>query len=122
MLLISRMPRMGDLMRSGVIEKIGVAEGALLSPGSKLFDIRVDLSAAATQDCPPVFSFRVVSRERAWVRRLDATVGDVKEVGEILLLLSTEPAEPLDGPPARSLRVATAGIMNEPGWLASDPD
>jgi hypothetical protein len=52
-----------------------------------------------------------------WVRRLSASAGEAKEVGDVLALLSTQPDEPLDGPVVRPLRVACAGILDPSGWL-----
>jgi hypothetical protein len=103
-------------MQSGMITRVDIAEGSALVMGSKLLEVRVDLSGAAPQDCPPIFYFRVVSNERGWVRRLSASVGEEKGVGEVLALVSTGPDEPLDGPPARSLRVSNAAVLPELDW------
>lgn len=118
MILSLVMPRMGELMSAGSVRKLHVAEGGEIKPGSKLVDVHVDLSAVAPQDCPPVYSFRVVSREKGWVRKLTASVGELKGTGTLLALVSTDPDEPLEGRPVRPLRVAAAGIVGEPDWLA----
>jgi hypothetical protein len=117
LLLSVKMPRMGQLMHSGRITRVTVTEGSPLKPGSKLFDVEVDLSAVAPQDCPPIFSFRMVAGERGWLRKLCAGVNDVKAVGDLLALVTTEPDEPIDGQPVRALRGANAGIMRDPNWL-----
>ena len=75
MILSLNMPRLGDPVIHGLIDKIHVSEGCRIEAGSKLFDIRVDLSAVAPQDCPPVSYFRMVSREGGWVRRLTCASG-----------------------------------------------
>jgi pyruvate/2-oxoglutarate dehydrogenase complex dihydrolipoamide acyltransferase (E2) component len=111
---------MGALMSAGTVGKLHVAEGGEIKPGSKLLDVYVDLSAVAPQDCPPVYSFRVVSREKGWVRKLTASVGEVKETGALLALLSTDPDEPLEELPVRALRTTAAGIVGEPDWLAGE--
>src|SRR5689334_10235757 len=110
------MPQMGDLMRSGIIYTVNLSEGMAISPGTKLMDVYVDLSAAAPQDCPMSFHFRAVSRERGFVRRLQMAVGESKEVGELLALISTDPDEALEVPVTRSLRITTAGIVKEADW------
>src|ERR671938_73658 len=103
------MPRMGEPMVSGEIRQLWVEEGSPLRVGSTLLDVRVDLSARAVQDCPPIYYFRVVSNEKGWVRKLSAAVGDTREVGQVLALISTELDEPLEGEPVRALRVSRAG-------------
>jgi hypothetical protein len=111
---------MGALMSAGTVTTLHIAAGGEIRPGSRLLDVRVDLSAVAPQDCPPVYSFRVVSRETGWVRQLTAAVGEVKETGALLALISSDPAEPLDGSPTRPLRTTAAGIIAEPDWLAGE--
>jgi hypothetical protein len=111
------MPQMGEAMSVGALHKIHVREGDALTPGSRTLVVRVDLSAGAPQDCPPVYCFQVFSRERVWVRRLMASVGEVRQVGNVLALFSTEPNEPIDGPVVRPLRVVCAAILEPDGWL-----
>lgn len=111
------MPRMGDLMRVGVIDRLAIAAGQEIKPGTPLLDVCVDLSAAAPQDCPPIYYFRVVAREKGWVRELHAAVKDSKEIGSALATISTDPQEPLGGPAQRALRTTQAGILKEPDWM-----
>jgi len=108
---------MGQQMTSGTVTSLGIAAGDPLKVGSKLLDVRVDLSTAAPQDCPPIFYFRMVAREKGWVRKVAVSVGEEKSVGDVLALISTEPDEPLDGPVVRPLRVASAAIVPEFEWL-----
>ena len=90
---------------------------AQLAVGTKLVDLTVDLTAIAAQDCPPVSHFRMVVRERAWLRELAVARGDEIAVGTRVALFSTDPHEPLDAEPVRELRVAIAGIlMQAPAW------
>jgi hypothetical protein len=98
------------------IEKVYLAEMQFVGPGSKLLDLRVDLSAAALHDCPPVSFYRLAFRERAWVRRLGVTEGDIRETGAELALFSTEESEPIDGVLARAARITTAGIIYQSAW------
>jgi pyruvate/2-oxoglutarate dehydrogenase complex dihydrolipoamide acyltransferase (E2) component len=111
------LPRMAELESSVRLEKIYVVEGDQIASGSKLFELRVDLSAVAEQDCPPVTYFRVVSRERGWVRKAQAEVGKAYSVGDLLALVSTDPTEPIEGDAVRVLRTACAAVVREPGWL-----
>lgn len=104
-------------MQCGFLIRVAVREGGALSPGSQLVDVRVDLSAGAPQDCPPVYCFRAICREKVWVRKVLAAAGEVREVGEVLALVSTQPDEPLDSAVVRPLRLACAGILDPTGWL-----
>ena len=111
MLLTVTLPRIQEQMTFGLVRRIYAVEGQALAVGAKLFDIRVDLSAAAPHDCPPVSNYRLAVRERVWLRRLAVTAGDEAAVGATLAELSTTADEPLDGGAARAVRVAIAGIM-----------
>jgi hypothetical protein len=115
-LLSLTLPRINVYMSTAVINQIYAAEGAALSVGGKLLDLTIDLSAAAPHDCPPVSHFRLVMRDRAWLRRLHIAPGDEPAVGASLALFSTVPDEPLDGAPARQVRLAIAGIIPETIW------
>ncbi len=116
MLFSLTLPALTRQMRSGVIIQLDATEGCPLSVGSRLLDVRVDLSAVAAQDCPPIYFFRLVARERGWVRKVCARVGEERGVGDLLALISTDPEESLDGPPARALRIASASVVPEFQW------
>lgn len=116
MLLNLTLPRINPEMTTATIDRILIALGAAVPIGGKLLDLTVDLSAAAPHDCPPISHYRLVSRDRVWLRRLDVAAASEPEVGACLALFSTEPDEPLDGPPARALRVAVAGIIPQTSW------
>ncbi len=98
------------------IEKVFVIEGQFLTPGVKLFDLRIDLSAVAAHDCPPVSFFRLAFRDRARLRRLSVADGDIRETGSELALFSTEEEEPIRGIPVRPARFTTAGIIYASDW------
>ena len=114
MLLNLTLPQINPLMTTAVIDRIYAGVGAQIPLGSKLFDLTVDLSAAAPHDCPPIGHYRLVIRDRLWLRRLDVAPGDEPNVGASLALFSTEPDEPLDGVPVRQTRVAIVGIIPQP--------
>lgn len=113
-LLAFSLPRVNPHMSSAVVSAIHAKEGDALAAGSKLADLTVDLTAIAAQDCPPISHFRVVLRERAWLRRLLVARGDEVVVGAPLAWFSTEPDEPLDAAPAREARISIAGILMPP--------
>jgi hypothetical protein len=117
MLLTVTLPRLQELMTVGQVTKIYAAEGQALAVGTKLFDLRVDLSAVTAHDCPPISDYRLMVRERAWVRRLAVRVRDEAPVGATLAELSTTPDEPLTGEPTRAVRIAVAGILTVQEWL-----
>ena len=121
MLLNLTLPRINDHMDTAMIDQIHAMLGAAMPVGGKLLDLTVDLSAAAPHDCPPVSHYRLVVRDRVWLRRLDIAAGDTPQVGDSLALFSTEPDEPLDGAPARQVRLAVAGIIRESVWDEDRP-
>jgi hypothetical protein len=116
LLLNLTLPRINPEMSAATIDRILIPLGAAVPIGGRLLDLTVDLSAAATHDCPPISHYRLVSRDRVWLRRLDVSAGAEPEVGACLGLFSTEPDEPLTGPPARLLRYVVAGIIPQSSW------
>lgn len=116
MLLSLKLPQIIEYANSAKIERVFAIEGQYLQPGTKICDLRVDLSAVAPHDCPPVSFFRIVWRDRAWLRRLNIAKGDVRETGEELALFSTEQEEVIDGYPLRPARFTTVGIIYHPDW------
>ena len=118
MLLNLNLPRINDYMTTAIVEAVHAREGDELPMGAKLIDLSVDLSLAAPHDCPPISHYRIVLRERAWVRRLCVRCGDEPQVDTPLVLLTTERDEPVDAPPARRARVAIAAILHQPNWSA----
>ncbi|MEO8487362.1 MAG: hypothetical protein ABI585_13605 [Betaproteobacteria bacterium] len=119
MLLSLRLPRIHELMDSAAIEAVHVRAGVELPVGAKLADITVDLSAIAAQDCPPVSHYRIVLRERLWLRELRMARGDDVAVGSTLALFTTDPAEATAAEPQREARIAIAGILSQPEWTVS---
>ena len=103
-------------MTTAVIKAVHAKEDAQLPAGGKLLDLSVDLTSYAEHDCPAISYFRIVVRERAWVRRLAVAEGDEIGPGAMLAQLSTDPAETLDGVPVRAARFGVAGILYQPEW------
>jgi hypothetical protein len=103
-------------MDVATVEWVYPADGQALDIGAKLLDLTVDLSAAAPHDCPPISHYRLVLRERVWLRRLMAGRHDVAAVGAQLAVFATEADEPLHTEPSRPLRVAIAAIIHQPSW------
>lgn len=116
MLLNLTLPRINPEMTTATIDRILVELGGAVPLGGKLLDLTVDLSAAAPHDCPPISHYRLVARDRAWLRRLEVAAGAEPEVGACLALFSTEPDEPLTGTVERSMRIAVAGIIPQASW------
>ena len=111
------LPRINELMTSAVVEAIHAAAGTALTPGAALLDVSVDLSAVVAHDCPPISLYRIVLRDRAWLRRITVARGDDVAVGALLAHFSTEPGESLEGTPSREVRVTIAGILAQTqGW------
>jgi len=116
-LLISlTLPRTNEYMTAAVIRKIYATQGELLTVGAKFLDFTVDLSARVQHDCPPIQHYRLAVRDRAWLRCLAVSAGEEVATGSALALLSTVPDEPLDGAPARIVRVSVAGIIDSADW------
>ncbi len=111
MLYDLRLGRLNPQMSGAMIETVYVQPGTLLKIGEKLFDISIDLRAAFAQDCPPISYFRLVLRERLWLRRVPLHPGQFCDVDGLLALFSTDADEPEDGPCARGIRTAIAGIV-----------
>lgn len=116
LLLSLALPHIGEHMRTAIVRTVHVEPGALLTPGAKLFDVLVDLSAFAPQDCPPVALYRLASREKACLREVLVAPGADVKVGDLLARVTTAADEPLAQEPARALRITVAGIVDPAEW------
>ena len=116
MLITLTLPRINQHMTVAVIGRIYAAESDFLNIGAKLMDLSIDLSAVAPHDCPPISRYRIVLRDRVWVRRLVVSTGDDVAPGADLAIFSTEADEPITGPPGRAARVTVAGILDLESW------
>lgn len=115
MLVDLKIPQFSPQMNTALIETLYCSEGMQLSLGAKVLDLSVDLSSAFAQNCPPISYYRMVLREKLWLRKLTVVAGDRGEAGASIALFSTEPDEPLDAGPARAARCMTAGIVYHEG-------
>lgn len=113
MLLTLNLPRIVDPMSKAVVAVVHASVGDQMKVGSALFDLTVDLSEEAPQDCPPASYYRLVIRETVWLRKLMVDVNDEPALYAPLALFSTEQDEPLDAEPARRIRITTAGILHD---------
>lgn len=121
MLYELRLTKINPNMTAAVIECLYATPGSSLKIGDKLCDLSVDLSGGFSQYCPPISYFRVVVREKVWLRKTLIVPGDSCDVGQVLAVFSAEQDEPDDAVPARALRITTAGIAHHPGmWSASE--
>lgn len=116
MLLSLTLGRLNEHMAEGLVDKVHMVSGVALPIGAKLLDLKVDLSGAQAHDCPPITYFRLVARDRAWLRDLKITVGQSCEMGTLMALFSTTPDEPLDQPVEREIRTSVAAIIPPMGW------
>jgi hypothetical protein len=116
-----RLNKINPNMTAAVIECLYATPGSPLKIGEKLCDLSVDLSSGFSQYCPPISYFRVVVREKVWLRKTLVVPGNSCDVGQLLAVFSAEQDEPDDAIPARPLRISTAGIAHHSGmWSASD--
>jgi hypothetical protein len=114
MILSLSLPRVGALMRQGTIHKLLAKPGDELRPGVPLLEVRVDLGAANAHDCPPLFFFRVIATERAFLRSWVVSQAALLEVGAPLGVASTQSGETFEGPAARTLRTTCVAVQIDP--------
>jgi hypothetical protein len=120
MIYAFRLPTINPLMSDARIECVFAEPGDPLKAGSKLLDLGIDLSSAFAQECPPISFYRVVLRERAFLRKFDAARGQLCQPGALIALFSTEPDEDLNTSPSRDIRFTVAGILHHNGlWTGS---
>jgi hypothetical protein len=113
-------PEFNAEMEDALIESLYCAEGQLLPIGAKLLDVSVNLSTAFAQNCPPISYYRLVLRDKLWLRKLLIAPGDSRAAGSRIALLTTEPDEAIDGEAARAARCMTAGIVYHSGMWSSE--
>ncbi len=85
-------------------------EGDALGAGSPILDVQVDLSAAAAQECLPVFTLRILASEPATVTRVDAVAGQPLQAGVVLGLASAARDAELE----RTLRTSVIEVHVDP--------
>lgn len=120
MLLSLLLPHTSEGLGRARIDAVYPAAGDTLEAGARLFDFTVGLDAASEFDCPPVTSYRMILREAARVRRLDAEPGQMLAAGAVLgLLVSGDGAGQDVGEgeePQRGARVSVAAILRSLDW------
>jgi hypothetical protein len=79
-------------------------EGMQLHVGHALPEVAVDLSNTVPHDCPPIFHYRVLLREAAWVQKLLVRREQLASVGTTLSILTTTADEPVE------LQTGVAGV------------
>lgn len=118
MILELRLPDIVPQMTGATAECLFAEAGEALRMGSKLIDLRIDLSSAFAQECPPVSYYRIVVREKAYLRHVSPRPGDFLELDAPVALFSSSPDEPLETAPERRLRVTVAGILHHDGMFS----
>lgn len=116
MLIKVVLPVTNQAMGLARIDSVGVEVGQPLRQGARLVDFTLGHDVVQTYDCPPITNYRVTSREKGWVRRIDVASGDMVEQGSVAMLLSSEPDEHLDAEECRSARVSVAAILGQFEW------
>lgn len=114
MILSVMLPRMGGQTTQATIHKVLASPGEALRPGTALLEVRVDPGAANAQDCAPLYFFRIMSTERAVLRTLDVSAGQVLPVGGVLGVATSTADEPVGGQPGRALRTTSVAIQIDP--------
>lgn len=84
--------------------------GRAVTVGDALLDLRVEIGSAATRDCPPVSTFRIIMQEDGWLSELPLGAGDVVAPGTLLALISQQREEP-PAPPVREARTAAVAVL-----------
>ncbi|HEV2650463.1 MAG TPA: hypothetical protein VGU69_04330, partial [Rhizomicrobium sp.] len=80
-------------------------------PGDKIVDVTIDLGASFSQNCPPVSHYRLVAREKAFVRRMFVAAGTACEPDAPIAILAADVQEPDDLAAERPFRITVAGIL-----------
>jgi hypothetical protein len=109
-------------MSEALMECLYATPGSALKTGDKLLDLSVDLSRNFSQECPPISFYRIIIREKAFLREFRVARGQSCKVGELIAVFSTEAEEAIDSPAQRGIRFAQAGIVYHSNlWTGSDP-
>ncbi len=115
-----KLPAVMPAMTTALVELVYAKAGSELKPGDKIVDITIDLGSSFSQNCPPISHYRIVAREKAFVRQLLVAAGSEYEHGAPIAILSTDPMEPEGIADARPFRTAVAGILRHSGmWSMS---
>ena len=96
------------------VRRVIARAGDALGPGTPLLELRVDLDEANARDCPAMYFVRMIATERAHLRALALSAGDVVLPSAPLGVASTSSEETLDRPPTRALRTTCVSIPVDP--------
>jgi len=116
LLLTLNLPHILDYMTAASVEAIHAGVGDELERGAKLLDLKVDLTAGAAHDCPPISYYRILLRERARLTALGVSCGDEPLVGAELARFASLAPETGEGAEGRPARVAIAAIFGPDVW------
>jgi hypothetical protein len=115
-----KLPAVMPAMTTALVELVYAKAGSELKPGDKILDLTIDLGSSFAQNCPPISHYRIVAREKAFVRQLLVVPGSEYERGTPIAILSSDPMEPDDAAGGRPFRTAVAGILRHSGmWSMS---
>lgn len=98
------------------IEALDVVVGDKVEIGSRLLEFTSGLDFVGMHGCPPVTTFRMTSSEHGWVRKIEAKPGELVMSGNVMVILSTDPDEPLEGGEERLARHALAAVFKPEAW------
>lgn len=111
MILTLTLPQISIEMRTATIQSVYPTLDAPLAIGSKLVDVKIDLSHGILHDCPPISFYRIALREQAFLRQLLIQKADEVPPMTMLAIFSTDPDEKVDIAQARPLRISVFGIV-----------
>lgn len=97
------------------VRAIHAVAGGTLGIGDGVIDFSVDLGAGQAFDCPPIIHFRLALAEAGRLDRIDVSVGQEIEVGDIVAMLHTDGGDAADGE-VRVARVNVASILHHDDW------
>ena len=114
MILSLVLPRMGEFSRPGIVRRVMARVGDALRPGAPLMEVRIDLDEANARDCPAVIIYRLIATERAYLRTMLVSPGDVIDASASFGFATTTPDEALQAGAVRALRTTSVSIMVDP--------
>ncbi|PNG24717.1 hypothetical protein [Methylocella silvestris] len=115
------LPKIISNMTKARIETVYMAEGEEVKTG-KLLDLSINLGDVASQNCPPISYYRLVTREKAHLQKLIVAGGETCAPGARIAVLSDAPDDDASQTIARPLRLTVAAILWHPQmWSASQP-
>jgi pyruvate/2-oxoglutarate dehydrogenase complex dihydrolipoamide acyltransferase (E2) component len=114
MILSLALPKLAAQTSRTTVHRLVAGVGDELRPGVPLLEVRVDLESDKTQDCPPLYFFRVIATERGVLRTLSIAVGDSVDAGNVIGVVTSTAGESAEGAAARALRTTSIAIQIDP--------